>query len=173
MLDSSSKASSVCGTHPHDKGGKRENSSSSLLSGVRDNPLLLKQSALRIGEDSIVDRCSNCGAITEEYSEDELGHCIIVVGAFINREPSLAAPLLPEILLTVTRIARSTQNNWELDSNTYVPGNSRSVARQFIRCVLHQLAGNGIFSKLFLMEMEEARRQKFFNTLVMCLLVRK
>ena len=162
-LDSSSKASSVCGKN-------RENSSSSLLSGNRDNPLLMKQSALRIGEDSIVDRCSFCGVVREEYSEDELGHCVIVLSTFINREPGLAAPLLPEILLTVTRIARMTQYSWEPDSNAFIPSNSRSISRQFIRCVLHQLSGNGIFSKLFLMEMEVNKRQKFFNTLVQCLL---
>ena len=103
-IENSSKASSVCG------GGKnRENSSSSLLSSNRDNPLLLKQSALRIGEDSIVDRCSHCGAIKEEYSEDELSHCIVILNTFVNREPSLAAPLLPEILITLTRIANRTQ----------------------------------------------------------------
>jgi hypothetical protein len=80
-------------------------------------------------------RCSNCGAITEEYSEDEVGHCIVVLGAFINREPALAAPLLPEVLLTVSKIARSSQWNWEMDSQTYVPGNSKSVARQNLRSV--------------------------------------
>lgn len=43
-------------------------------------------------------------------------------------------------------------------------------ALQFLRVVLHQLSENGIFSKLFLMEMEVGRRQRFFNTLVQCLL---
>ena len=37
---------------------------------------------------------------------------------------------MPEILLTVTRIARNTQYSWELDSFTFVPSNSRSIARQ-------------------------------------------
>ena len=88
----------------------RENSSSSLCGGgggggSRDNPLLLRQSTLRIGEDSVVDRCTNCGAVREEYAEDEVGHCIIILNTFIAREPALAAPLLPEILLTVSREA--------------------------------------------------------------------
>jgi hypothetical protein len=100
--DGSSKASSVSGKN-------RENSSNSLLCGGRDNPLLVKQSTLRIGEDSIVDRCSNCGSVKEEYSEDEIGHCVIILNMFINREPALAAPLLPEILLTVSRVARQPQ----------------------------------------------------------------
>jgi hypothetical protein len=52
---------------------------------------------------------------------------------------ALAAPLLPEILLVVSRIARDTQYSWELDTNTFIPSNSRSIAKQFIRCVLHQV----------------------------------
>ena len=64
------------------------------------------------------------------------------MSTLINREPSLCAPLLPEILLTVSRVIRDTQYSWELDSNVYVPQNSRSIAKQFIRCALHQLSGN-------------------------------
>ena len=103
----------------------------------------------------------------------------------------MIAPLLPEILLTVSRIARNTQYSWELDTNTFVPSNSRSIARQvihnfivfqhfhepttflsmqFVRCVLHQLSGNGIFSMIFHMDLQGSHRQKFFNTIVQCLL---
>lgn len=48
-------------------------------------------------------RCTECGTIREEYSDEELGLCIITLGTFIHREPSLAAPLLPEILGVVTK----------------------------------------------------------------------
>ena len=34
-------------------------------------------------------------------------------------------------------------------SNVIIPGNSISIARQFLRCVLHQMAPNGIFPMLF------------------------
>nr|CAD7404600.1 unnamed protein product [Timema poppensis] len=61
----------------------------------------LKQSSLRVGEECIYQRCSECGTIKEEYSDEELGLCIIVLGTFIHREPALAAPMLPEILSTV------------------------------------------------------------------------
>ncbi len=144
--------------------------SSASLFSARDNPLLLRQSCLRIGEDSVSDRCSRCGLPKEEYSEDEVGQSIIILGTFIQQEPSLVAPLLPEILLTVTRVARTTQYSWELDSSVYIPSNSRSIARQFIRCVLHQLSSNGIFSMLFHMDLQEEHRQKFFNTIVQCLM---
>lgn len=63
----------------------------------------LKQSLFRIGDDCVYDRCSECGTIKEEYSDEELGLCIITLGTFIHREPSLAAPLLPEILGVVTK----------------------------------------------------------------------
>ena len=64
----------------------------------------------------------------------------IAITESVSRQFSaLAAPLLPEILLVVSRIARDTQYSWELDSNTFIPSNSRSIAKQFIRCVLHQV----------------------------------
>lgn len=63
----------------------------------------LKQSLLRVGDECIYDRCSECGTIKEEYSDEELGLCIITLGTFIHREPALAAPLLPEILGIVTK----------------------------------------------------------------------
>jgi len=37
-----------------------------------------------------------------------------------------------------------------METNVMVPGNSLSIARQFLRCCLHQLAPNGIFPMLFL-----------------------
>ncbi|CAB4070121.1 UNC79 [Lepeophtheirus salmonis] len=84
----------------------------------------------------------------------------------------LAAPLLPEILLTVTRIAEKSRYSWEFCDapSVYVPSNCRSIARQFIRCVFHQLAPNGIFSLLFQMELSNKQREKFFETIVSALL---
>jgi len=36
-----------------------------------------------------------------------------------------------------------------MNSNFYLPGNYTCIAKQFIRCSLHQLAGNEIFYQLF------------------------
>ena len=36
-----------------------------------------------------------------------------------------------------------------LSSNVHLPGNTMSIARQFIRCTLHQLLSNGIFRQIF------------------------
>lgn len=38
---------------------------------------------------------------------------------------------------------------WQYDTNIYLPGGAISVAHQFLRCVLHQLAPNGIFMQMF------------------------
>jgi len=35
-------------------------------------------------------------------------------------------------------------------SGVVVPGNCLSVARQFLRCVLHQLAPNNVFPQIFM-----------------------
>ena len=38
---------------------------------------------------------------------------------------------------------------WQNVMNIYLPGGAISVAHQFLRCVLHQLAPNGIFLQMF------------------------
>ncbi len=43
---------------------------------------------------------------------------------------------------------------WQGDSNFYFPGNYNSVAKQFLRCILHQLVRNEIFYQLFQCEFE-------------------
>lgn len=63
----------------------------------------MKQSSFRIGEDCVNQRCSECGMVKEEYSDEEIGLCIIILGTFIHREPALAAPLLPDILSIVSK----------------------------------------------------------------------
>lgn len=63
----------------------------------------LKQSSFRIGDECVSDRCSECGTIIEEYSDEEIGLCIIILGTFIHREPALAAPMLPDILSIVAK----------------------------------------------------------------------
>jgi len=42
----------------------------------------------------------------------------------------------------------------DIYSNLIVPGNTVSIARQFLRCCLHQLAPNGIFPMLFQSNLE-------------------
>lgn len=62
-----------------------------------------KQSSLRIGDDCVCHRCTECGVMLEEYSDEEIGIMVIILGTFIHREAALAAPFLPEILAIVTK----------------------------------------------------------------------
>lgn len=61
-------------------------------------PASIKQSSLRVGDEVACHRCSKCNAPFEEFSEEELGLCIVIISTFVHREPALAATMLPEIL---------------------------------------------------------------------------
>ncbi|KAG9433958.1 protein unc-79 isoform X9 [Apis mellifera carnica] len=113
--------------------------------------------------------CSECGTIKEEYSDEELGLCIINLGTFIHREPSLAAPLLPEILRVVTKVALNAMYPWQSETNMHLPGGAISVAHQFLRCVLHQLAPNGVFLQMFQTHLNESTRMQFFKSVTQAL----
>uniref|UniRef100_A0A1B6C403 Protein unc-79 homolog n=1 Tax=Clastoptera arizonana TaxID=38151 RepID=A0A1B6C403_9HEMI len=130
----------------------------------------LKQSSLRIGDDCVYDRCGECGTVKEEYSDEELGLCIVILGTFIHREPALAAPLLPDILSIVAKLALSATYPWQCESNMYLPGGAISVAHQFLRCVLHQLAPNGVFVQMFQTHVKDSSRMQFFRSVAQALL---
>ncbi|XP_078262926.1 protein unc-79 homolog isoform X3 [Rhinoraja longicauda] len=94
------------------------------------------------------DRCLDCGAILEEYDEETLGLAIVVLSTFIHLSPDMAAPLLLDILQSVGRLASSTLFSGQAES-MLIPGNAAGVAKQFLRCIFHQLAPNGILPQLF------------------------
>lgn len=129
-----------------------------------------KLSAFRVGDDCVNERCSECGALREQYTDEELGLFIVLLGTLIHREPSLAVPFLPDILILVSKVANNHTFSWQYESTTHLPGGSQSVAHQFIRCVLHQLAPNGVFYQIFLTQNPESIRQKFFKSVAMALL---
>lgn len=56
------------------------------------------------------------------------------------------------------RLALSATYPWQSESNIYLPGGAVSVAHQFLRCVLHQLAPNGVFVQMF-----QTNVQGYFN----------
>lgn len=125
-----------------------------------------RQGSTRVGENCVVDRCSECGAVREEYSDEEIGIMIIILGTFIHREPQLAAPFLPEILMAVSKFAMQFTFPWQCESTTHLPGGSQSVAHQFLRCVLHQLAPNGVFVQIFLTQAPGRKCLKFNSTFI-------
>ncbi|XP_043553117.1 protein unc-79 homolog isoform X4 [Chiloscyllium plagiosum] len=94
------------------------------------------------------DRCLDCGAVLEEYDEETLGLAIVVLSTFTHLSPDLAAPLLLDILQSVGRLASSTLFSGQAES-MMIPGNAAGVAKQFLRCIFHQLAPNGILPQLF------------------------
>ena len=67
----------------------------------------------RPADDIVLDRCSDCGAIIEHYAHDEIGLCIVALATYIHREPSLAAPIMPDILRVVAKIAQQYFYSWQ------------------------------------------------------------
>ncbi|XP_017778696.1 PREDICTED: protein unc-79 homolog [Nicrophorus vespilloides] len=130
----------------------------------------LKQSSFRIGEECVNQRCSECGTMIEEYSDEEVGLCIVTLGTFIHREPALAAPLLPDILSIVAKVATNANYPWQSESNIHLPGGAISVAHQFLRCVLHQLAPNGVFIQMFQTHAVTTTRIQFFKSVIQALI---
>ncbi|KAK7078174.1 hypothetical protein SK128_012120, partial [Halocaridina rubra] len=129
----------------------------------------MKQSALRVGDDCMVYRCMECGEVMEEFSNDNLGMCIIILSTFVYRQPDLAAPLLPKMLKTVSRVAGCEVFSWQYESAIHFPGSATSIGRQFLRCVLHQLAPNQIFNQIFHTKIDEHHRLQLFKTLAQAL----
>nr|XP_020731618.1 protein unc-79 homolog isoform X8 [Odocoileus virginianus texanus] len=96
----------------------------------------------------MTDKCHDCGATLEEYDEETLGLAVVALSTFIHLSPDLAAPLLLDIMQSVGRLASSMTFSNQAES-MMVPGNAAGVAKQFLRCIFHQLAPNGIFPQLF------------------------
>ncbi|XP_039759804.1 protein unc-79 homolog isoform X2 [Pararge aegeria] len=109
-------------------------------------------------------RCGECGGAAEQYSDEELGLCVIVLATFVRREPAAAAALLPALLHSVTRVVQLGGYSWQAESSTRLPGSAVLVAHQFLRCVLHQLAPHNVFLQLFLQRTPEKQRQMFFKS---------
>ncbi|XP_047467537.1 protein unc-79 homolog isoform X5 [Mugil cephalus] len=94
------------------------------------------------------DRCRDCAAVLEEYDEETLGLAVVVLSMFIHLSPDLAAPMLLDIMQSVGRLASSGNFSGQAES-MMIPGNVAGVAKQFLRCMFHQLAPNGILPQLF------------------------
>uniref|UniRef100_A0A3P9BMH1 Unc-79 homolog, NALCN channel complex subunit n=1 Tax=Maylandia zebra TaxID=106582 RepID=A0A3P9BMH1_9CICH len=94
------------------------------------------------------DRCRDCAAVLEEYDEETLSLAVVVLSMFIHLSPDLAAPMLLDIMQSVGRLASSGNFSGQAES-MLIPGNVAGVAKQFLRCMFHQLAPNGILPQLF------------------------
>ena len=57
----------------------------------------------RLNESAMVERCPDCNAVLEQYDDDTIGLCVVVLATYIHREPSLATPMLLKSLIAVSR----------------------------------------------------------------------
>ncbi|KAL4003430.1 Cation-channel complex subunit UNC-79 family protein [Acanthocheilonema viteae] len=107
-------------------------------------------------------RCGYCNELLGNFDEETLSLCMIALETFVHREPVMAAPLLFRIISTVTRLIERPFYPWH-DTPMFVAGNCRSVAKQLIRVLLHQLSSSGIFLQLFDTNIE--RVNQFWSTI--------
>lgn len=66
-------------------------------------------------EGVIHQRCTKCSHVIEEFSEEEIGMCIVILRTYVHRNPELAAPLLPEMLNLVARFTSYFPNAWQYE----------------------------------------------------------
>ncbi|XP_068682061.1 protein unc-79 homolog isoform X2 [Montipora foliosa] len=96
-----------------------------------------------------LDWCPDCRASLEQFDEETLNLCIVVLSTFVHRNPSMAMPFLLRMLECVARTCVHPLFSWQEKSDVLIPGSTREVSKQFLRCVLIKLAPNGVFSELF------------------------
>ncbi|XP_046804235.1 protein unc-79 homolog isoform X8 [Lucilia cuprina] len=126
-------------------------------------------STRRVGDYTVCERCSECGALIEEYTDEEIGLLIVILGTFIHREPSMAAPFLPEILTITSKISSTCTYAWQGENGPPLLCSAQAVALQFLRCVLHQLAPNGIFLQILQTEVIMKVRRNTFRSIAKAL----
>ncbi|KAH3873110.1 hypothetical protein DPMN_036336 [Dreissena polymorpha] len=66
-------------------------------------PIPKKPVPNRHSEIAMFERCLDCNAVLEEYDDDIIGLCVVVLATYIHREPSLAKPMLLESLMAVAK----------------------------------------------------------------------
>lgn len=109
--------------------------------------------------------CQRCGCRLEAYGEDALGTMVVICSTLVYRESELAAPFILDMLTAAIRLAQKKLFTWQASApNFYLPGNYASVAKQFIRCVLHQFQNNEIFYQLFQGEFDSSSHLELIAT---------
>ncbi|KAL9890663.1 UNC-79 domain-containing protein isoform 4-T4 [Glossina fuscipes fuscipes] len=126
-------------------------------------------STRRVGDYAVCERCSECGALIEEYTDEEVGLLIVILGTFIHREPAMAAPFLPEILTITAKISSTSTFAWQGENGPPLVCSAQAVALQFLRCVLHQLTPNGIFLQILQTDVIKKIRRNTFRSIVKAL----
>ncbi|GMS88716.1 hypothetical protein PENTCL1PPCAC_10891, partial [Pristionchus entomophagus] len=125
---------------PSSRKGRHKESSSRAPSTTSSN-----QSDL---DHTMVLRCERCNEKLEVFDEESISLSLIALSTFLQRETAMAAPMLLKIILAVTRVVHRPLYPWH-DSEVFVIANCRSVAKQIMRVILHQLSTSGIALQLF------------------------
>lgn len=76
---------------------------SAVQPGAETQPDTVNDGGAKWTDDVVLERCSECGLTIEEYTAEDIGLCIIILGTFMHGEPNLASPMLPEILRIVAK----------------------------------------------------------------------
>jgi len=71
-------------------------------------------------EGVINQRCAKCSNVIEEFSEEEIGMCIVILRTYVHRESGMAAPLLPDMLKLVARFTSYFPNAWQYERSVPV-----------------------------------------------------
>ncbi|CAJ0941967.1 unnamed protein product, partial [Mesorhabditis belari] len=117
-------------------------------------------------QQSVEMRCGFCNSVAESFDEETLSLSLVSLSAFLHREPAMAAPILFRVLHTVTRLIDKPLYPWH-STDVFVPGNCRSVAKQMIRVVVHQLSSSGIAFQLF--DSPLSKDDSFWSTIALSL----
>ncbi|XP_075261500.1 protein unc-79 homolog isoform X3 [Convolutriloba macropyga] len=107
----------------------------------------------RFNEDEgamVLRRCLDCKAAIEDFDEKTLSLSITVLRTFVYRDPVGSAPFLLDIFVAISRLGQQPLYNWQAESKLWVRDTCLNVAKQFMRCTLHQLAPYGLFNQLFI-----------------------
>lgn len=87
--------------------GKRASVSQASMIGDRSGTSV-------VGEEGGM-RCGKCSNVIEEFSEEEMGMCMVILRTYVHREPGMAAPMLPEMLKLVARFTSYFPNAWQYE----------------------------------------------------------
>ncbi|CAK8686243.1 unnamed protein product [Clavelina lepadiformis] len=105
-------------------------------------------------------RCTKCNEIIKEYSYETLSHCVINLCHFVRFDPILGVPLLPRMLALFAYIGEPLLGGVK-------PTPVMFMAKQSMRCLLHQFAENHVFIRLFLIPFRAD--SKFIPVVAACL----
>ncbi|XP_078483557.1 protein unc-79 homolog [Ciona intestinalis] len=113
-------------------------------------------------------RCIHCKENITESNKDTISICIVNLCQFVRFDASLAVPSIPRILAQASKVAEPLWDENPISTTgSSAFESSAHMAKQSIRCILHQLAENHIFSRLFLVSFQSG--DHFIPVLMTCL----